>query len=101
AARVLVHEQIQVSLPVAELDVTEAVPLLGERPERFGEQRHALTANAQFAAAGLDDLAGRADPVAEVEVVEARVALGPEARLLDEELDLAGVVAKDAERELS
>ena len=37
-ARVLVHEQVEVALAVARLDVVEPVPLLGQRAQALGEQ---------------------------------------------------------------
>jgi len=72
-ARLRVDDQVHVPLAVARLHVLEAVPLLGQWPERLGEERERLDRHRQLAGPRPEQLARDADEVAEVEVGEARV----------------------------
>ena len=66
-ARLGVHDQVDVALPVARLDVLQAVPLLGQRPQRLGQEAHVLHGHRELAGAGAEQLAGDADEVADVQ----------------------------------
>ena len=71
-AGVVVGDEVDVALAEAGVDVGEAVPLVGQRPQRLGEQRELAHLDRELALLGLHHRALDADPVAEVEVVEAR-----------------------------
>ena len=94
-ARLLVDEQVEVALAVAQLDVGEAVERVGQRLgvarehlERVGEQR-------RLAAAGTAGMPGDADDVAEEDVDLARL------RRLADHLDPARAVDDVEEDELA
>ena len=69
-ARLLVGEQVELAVAVARLDVGEAVVLVGRRAQRLRQQRPAVDAQRQLAAARAEGRALDADQVAEVEVDE-------------------------------
>src|SRR5256886_16970129 len=87
-------------LPVARLDVAEAVPLLGQRPERLGEKRERLDGDRQLAGPGPKHLAGDADEITAVETGEARVVVA-ELVFTGVELDPPRVVHEVAEARLA
>ena len=66
----LVDDQIGVALAEAGVGVGEAVPLVGHRPHRLGQQLDAVDLDAQLALARGHHRALDADPVAEVELAE-------------------------------
>ena len=68
APRRLVHDQVEVALPVAALLVGEAVELLRQGPQRLGEQAQFVAVHRQLAGLGLEQPALGADDVAEVPV---------------------------------
>ena len=71
AARVVVGDEVDVALAEARVDVGEAVPLVGQRPQRLREQLERVHLHGELALLRLHHRAVGADPVAEVEVVEA------------------------------
>ena len=75
---VVVHDEVDVALAEAGVDVGEPVPLVGQRAQRLGEQLEAVDLHRQLALAGGHHRAVDADPVAEVEGVERVVRLLPE-----------------------
>jgi len=79
AARVRVDDQVEVALPVARLHVLEAVPLLGQRAERLGEQAELRRLERELAGPGAERLSGDADHVTQVEQAVGLEALVPEA----------------------
>src|SRR5207302_10044060 len=95
AARLLVHQQVEVALAVAELDVGEAVESVRERPADLGEQGQLVDGERRLAAARAGGRAGGAHDVAEVEVELAGL------RGLAEELDPPGTVDEVEEDELA
>ena len=50
-ARGLVHDEVDVALAIARLGVGQAMPLVGQRPQRLGQQPHLLHAHRQLARA--------------------------------------------------
>jgi hypothetical protein len=68
--RVGVHDQIQVPLAVANLDVLQPVPLLGQRNQALGQKRHLRRPDGELVGLGAEQAAGHADEVAEVEQLE-------------------------------
>src|SRR5262249_60089021 len=99
-ARLGVHDEVDVALPIARLDVLQAVPLLGQGPERLGQEREALDGDRQLAGPCAEHLAGYADEVAGVELDEPRVLVAEPvgARV---ELDPAGLVHEMREARLA
>ncbi len=66
-AHVGIHDQVDIALAVAQFDVGQAVPLLGQRQQVFAEEGDLLDVNAEFAGAGAEQVSADADVVAEVE----------------------------------
>ena len=98
--RLLVGGQVEIALPVADLDVGEAVPLLRHGPQRLREERQLVDHQRQLARAGADELPRRADLVAEVEVLQDQQGLLRELVLPDEELELLPAVVEVGEDDL-
>ena len=98
--RLRVHDQVDVALPVARLDVLEPVPLLGQRAQRLGQERQRLHRHRQLAGARAHHLAGDADEVAQVQLGEEREVVaelvGPRV-----ELDPPGLVHEVGEARLA
>ena len=95
-AALRVHDQVEIALAVAQLDIGEPVILLGERPQRFCEQRDFRRVDRQFAAWRAAHEALDADQIANVEQAHERELLGREMILVAEDLDLArGIVQVD------
>ncbi len=83
AGDVRIHDQVEVALAEAELDVLQAVPLLRQGPEALGQEGDGVAEDGQFARPGLEERPGDRDDVAEVEQAEALVGLGPDLVLAD------------------
>ena len=88
-------------MPVAQLDVGEAVVLLGRRAQRLGEQRPAVDPQRELAALRPERDALDADQVPEVEPDEPLERLLAEHVLARVELDPAGAVLEVEERGLA
>ncbi len=95
-----VHDQVHVAAPVARLHVLEAVPLLGQRAERLGEELELLDRHRELAGAGAEELAGDAHEVPHVEVHERGVG-GPQHVGAGVELDLPGLIPQHREAALA
>ncbi len=87
-----VGRQVEVALAVAGLDVGQAVPLLGQRPQRLGEQHQVVDQQRQLAAAGAHQGARGTHQVAEVELLGDRPGGVGELRPAHEELQLGAPV---------
>ncbi|OPY73133.1 MAG: hypothetical protein A4E62_00640 [Syntrophorhabdus sp. PtaU1.Bin002] len=70
AARLLVHDKIEVPFSIPFLYVFEAVPFFGQGPETLGEELYPFGKNRQFACPGLKEPALGADDVGYVELPE-------------------------------
>ena len=102
AAALLVGDQVELAAAEAGLGVLEAVELVGRRPQALGEQAPAVDRQRELAAApGRHRGALDADDVAEVEVDQQLVGLGPEQVLARVQLDLAAAVAEVEEAGLA
>ena len=101
AACVLVDHEVHVTLPVARVDVGEAVPLVGQRTDGLGEELEGLDGHAELAATGGHHRAFDADPVAAVEAVELPVLRLAELVRAHEELDGAVAVLERREAQLA
>src|SRR5512133_2948490 len=86
-------EEVDVALAVALLDVGEAVPLLGQRPERLGEDGEGGGLHRQLARLGPRRGPLGGDDVAHVEELVDLEGLVADLVLLHPDLDLAGAVA--------
>src|SRR5436190_11507363 len=67
---VRICDQIQITLPVTNLRVSQAVPLLGRRPEGFGQYDERGEFDRDFASFSGKQVAARADEITEVKVAE-------------------------------
>ena len=65
-AHVGVHEQIDVTLPVAKFDVGQAVILFRQGEHGLGQEGDLLDMDGQLAGTGAEDVAGNSDMVAQV-----------------------------------
>ena len=74
-AALRVHDQVEIALAVAQLDIGEAVIFLGQRPQRLGQHGQRRRIDGQLAARGAADQALDADQIADVEQPHQRQAL--------------------------
>ena len=95
ARTLLVHQQVEVTTPVALLDVGEPVERVGQRRADPRQQHELVDDQRRLAAPALRRLADRADDVAEMHVDLAR------ARRRAEQLDAAAAVDEVEEHELA
>src|SRR3990172_2781994 len=84
--------QVEVSHPLAEFGIGQAVVFFGWRGQRFGEQMDLLGEDGEFAGHGAAELAVDADDVAQVKALD-ELPIVSDLLLSDEELDLPGHVA--------
>src|SRR5438093_10672894 len=77
-AHLRVRDQVHVSLPVADLDVLQAVPLLRHRPQRLGQQLEGMNLDGDLASLRPKNRSRHPADVAEVEIREAHELLVPE-----------------------
>ena len=87
-----VGHQVEVALAVALLDVLQAVPLLGRRAQRLREDGQLAHFDRRLAGLRAEQVAGDAEEVAEVDLLEQRVRVGAERLLLEVGLDAAAAV---------
>ncbi len=66
-AHIGVHEQVDVTLPVAQFHVGQAVILLGQGQHRLGEKGDGIDMHRELAGAGAEDVAGDPDVISQVE----------------------------------
>ena len=99
-AALVAHDQVDIALPVALLDVREAMPLVGQRPQRLDQQPHALGLDGELAGLGLEERALGAEDVAHVPALEGVVGVA-ERLLLQEHLDGTAVVLQLGEARLA
>src|SRR3569623_183048 len=85
----LVHDEIDVALAVALLGIGQAMPFVGQRPQRLGEQAQRVDLHRQLAGLGAEQHAFGADDVADVPAFELFVATFGQGIALDEQLDAA------------
>ena len=84
-----IDDQVEMALAVADLDIREAVPLLRQGTERFGEQAEAvlLHVDRQFPGPGLEDPPRKPDDVADIEPFKQRKGLLPQLVFPEEGLE--------------
>jgi hypothetical protein len=95
-----IRRKVHVALPVPQLDVLQAVPLLRPGAQGLGQELEALDAYGQLPPAGGHDLAPGPHPVADVELGEGLEAIAEEVSL-GEQLDAAASVLEVRERHLA
>jgi hypothetical protein len=100
-ARLLVGDQVEFAAAVLLLDVGQAVELLRQRTQRFGQQADAAALDGQLAGLGLEQRAFAADDVAEVPALELLVGFFAADVVADEDLDAAGDVLDAGEAGLA
>ena len=96
----LVHDQIDVAQPIAQLRVGQPVPLVGQRPQRLGQQQQALDPHRQLPGPVRNSTPSAPSDVADVIALEGLVALAERARL-QEQLNLAAAVGDLGEARLA
>src|ERR1700685_4028186 len=62
-----IHDQVDVTLAVSQLNVGQAMPFFRPRQQVFGEERNFLDVDAEFAGAGAEQIAADANVISEVE----------------------------------
>ena len=100
-ARRVVDHEVEKALAVARLHVGETVELLGHGPQRLAQELPGGDAQGELAPARAHHHALGADEVAQVDVLDGRVAVRTERVDLGEELQLAGRVLDHHERHLA
>ena len=94
-----VHDEVEVALTVADVDILQAVELLRQRAQGFREQVKVLDADRHLTAMRLEDDAADADDVADVELLELVLVLVLAEHInLEVDLDVARAVVERAER---
>ena len=97
-ARLRVHGEVEVPLPVAALDVLQPVPLLRQGLQALGEEGELGRLDGQLPRARAEHLPGDADPVAEVERPEERPSRLADGVLPDVDLEPRAAVGEVEER---
>ena len=100
-ARRVVDHEVEEALAVARLHVGESVELLGHGAQRLAQELPGGDAQGELASARAHHHALGADEVAQVDLLDGRVAARTERVDLSEELQLAGRVLDDHERHLA
>ncbi len=62
----LVHDQIDVAAPITRLGIGNAVPFVGQRPQRLGKKHSTIRPYRQFAGLGQEQDTFDADHIADV-----------------------------------
>ena len=88
-ARLGIHDQINVTLTVALLDIAQTMPLVGQRTQRLREQAQFIDFDRQFAGFGAHQTAFRTDDVADIPALEGIVGVAQRIRL-QKQLQAAG-----------
>ena len=96
-----VDDEVDVALAEAGVGVGQAVPLVGQRAQRLGEQLEAVDLDRQLAGARRHDRAVDADPVAAVELLDRGEPVVADDGLRDEQLDLGAALGDRGEHELA
>ena len=97
APRVGIDDEIEVALPVADLDVAQPVPLLRQRQEALGQELELRDVDRQLVGPRPEQVALDADEVAEVEQLEDREVALADRVLADVGLDLRLAVGEREE----
>jgi hypothetical protein len=87
-----IHHQVHVALPVAQFDISQPVPLLGQRQQVFCEECQFFSVNAEFASTGAKQVSADANVVAQVEEFPEFKAPFANSVLLDIELESLSIL---------
>ncbi len=93
-ARTLVGEKIEVTLPVARLDILQPMPFFGERPQSFRQQSEGVRLQSRFTALGEETCSFDANEIADIEQTKKIDQLRPNFFRVNVNLDAAGSVAQ-------
>jgi hypothetical protein len=101
AAAVLVGQQVDLALAVPDLSRIDAVPLVGQRPERLGQDFHVVHVDRELTSPAGDHFTDDADPVTQVDQRLDPGHLSRNAAGLEHELNGAALVLQRGEPELA
>ncbi len=101
AARLLVDDQVGVTLTKSCVDIGQAVPFVGQRAHGLRQQLHGGRLDRQLALAGGHHRAVHTDPVAEIERFHVVELIVTRDRLRDEQLDLIGTILNRGKHQLA
>ncbi len=93
-AALRVHDEVEIALAVAQLDIGKAVEFLRQRQQRLGKDRHLAAVDRELAARRAAHDALDADEIAEIQQLYQRQLLGRKIVLVAEDLDLAGDIVE-------
>ena len=91
-ARFLAHDQVEITLAIAQFDIGKAVIFFRQRQQRLGKDGHLTGVDRQLAARGAADDALDTDQVAEIEQLHQRDLFGRQEIFVVENLDFTGRV---------
>ena len=97
----VIRDEVHVAAAIPDVDVGEAVPLVGQRAQRLRQELESVDLHRELALAGGHHGAFGADPVAEIEVGKVIEPLVTDDGLGDEELQLARAIAQGGEDQLA
>ena len=100
-ARLLVHDQVDVALAVLHFLIGQAMELVRQRAQRFGQQADLAGLDGQLAGLGLHQRADDAEDVAKIPGLEVGVDVFAEPVAGDVDLDAAGEILQCCERGLA
>ena len=87
-AHLRVHEHVRVALAIAQLDVGQAMPLLGQRQQRLCEEGQLVNVDGEFASLGAKQVSARANVITDIEQLVELEAFFPDRIFLDVNLKL-------------
>ena len=96
-ARIRIDDEVEIALPIADLDVGQAVPLLRQRQQALGEEVQPRRPDRELVGFRPEQAAFDADPVAEVEQLEDLEVERRQRVLPDVDLDPGKAVGQDEE----
>ena len=96
-----IHHQIDVTLPVAQLNIGQSVPLLRQRQQVFGEERDFFHMHGEFAGAGAKQISADSDVIAQVEELVKLESLFADRIFLDVDLQPLSILLQVREAGLS
>ncbi len=86
-AHAFIRDQVEISLPVAQIHISQAMPLFRKRQKRLRQQFDTLDPYGEFVGLGPKQSAGHADDVSEIERTEKLKDLWTDYVKLDVELE--------------
>ena len=96
-----VRDEVEIALPVAGLDVFQAMPLLGHREHGFGEEIEMFDVDAELVGLGAEKIAFDADQIAQIEELVERKFFLADGVLADVNLELFAILEQVREAGLA